>query len=146
MLLNFLPLIVLAGVFVLIYLALKARKSNGTAYKSAVAVALIAAFLLFWVNGAVGIIGDSNNDANMLYFVVLGIGFFGGLITRCRPAGMAITLLLAAATQFSIGLTALLAGWGSSGPIWPKDVLYLTVFFTAMFLCSAGLFRQSTKI
>ena len=38
------------------------RKTGDTAYRAAVGVALAAAFLLVWVNGAVGIIGSENND------------------------------------------------------------------------------------
>ena len=38
------------------------RKTGDAAYRTAVGVALAAAFLLIWVNGAVGIIGSENND------------------------------------------------------------------------------------
>ncbi len=63
-----------------------ARRSTANAtYRVAVGVALAAAFILIWVNGAVGIIGDSSNDANMMYFGVLAIGIIGGRSAVRKP-------------------------------------------------------------
>ena len=47
------------------------RKSGNFTYRAALIVALAAAFLLFWVNAAVGIIGDEGNPANLMYIGVL---------------------------------------------------------------------------
>ena len=143
--LKFLPLIVLAAVFIVIFMVLKARKPDNTAYKSAVGLALTAAFLLFWVNGAVGIIGAAANDANMMYYGVLAVGFFGGLIARFQPQGMARTLFATAFTHTLVGAIALIAGLGSTGPIWPRDIFILTGFFVALFLGSAWLFRRAAR-
>ena len=46
---------------------LAARKAGNIAYRTAVGVALAAAFILIWVNGAVGIIGTERDDANLMY-------------------------------------------------------------------------------
>ena len=70
-----------------IYVLVK-RKADSAAYKFGVGVALAAAFILVWVNGAVGIIGDESNDANMMYFGVLAVGIIGAIIARLRPHGM----------------------------------------------------------
>ena len=53
------------------------RMTGNTAYRVAFGVALAAAFLLIWVNGAVGIIGSEDNDANLMYGGVLAIGVIG---------------------------------------------------------------------
>ena len=45
---------------------LMARKGGTVAYRAAVGIALATVFLLVWVNGAVGIIGSENNDANLM--------------------------------------------------------------------------------
>ena len=74
----------LLGVGVIYTLA--RRSTANTAYRVAVGVALAAAFILIWVNGAVGIIGDPNNDANMMYFGVLAIGTIGAFIARFPAA------------------------------------------------------------
>jgi hypothetical protein len=59
--------------------ALARRRANNTTYRFGIGVALAAAFLLVWINGAVGIIGDSNNDANMMFFGVLVVGVVGAM-------------------------------------------------------------------
>lgn len=65
------------------------RKADNKIYRFAVGVALAAAFIFIWVNGAVGIIGDESNDANMMYFGVLAVGIIGTIIARFQPNGMA---------------------------------------------------------
>src|ERR687896_2261411 len=64
---------------------LVARKAGNIAYRAAVGIALAAAFLLFWVNGAVGVIGSEDNPANVMYFGVLAIAIIGAIIARFRP-------------------------------------------------------------
>ena len=142
--LQFLPLLVVAAIFIAVFVILIKKTPNNAAYKYAVAVALVAAFMLFWVNGAVGIIGNSNNDANMLYGGVIAIGAIGALVARFKPHGMARALLAMAIAHALIGVVALIAGWGTDGNIWPWDVLGATVIFTALWLVSAWLFQKAT--
>ena len=121
------------------------RSTANTAYRLAVAVALAAAFVLIWVNGAVGIIGDTNNDANMMYFGVLAIGIIGAFIARFQPQGMTRALYATAFAQTAVTVIALIAGLGSTAPIWPKDILVMTGFFVALWLLSAWLFRNAAR-
>lgn len=125
--------------------ALARRRSRRKPYRFAVGVALVGAFLLMWINGAVGIIGSENNDANMLYFGVIAIGFLGAIITRGRPRGMSLAMFMAALAQVSIAAVALITDWGVTGPISPWDVVVLTVFFAALWLISAWLFRKAAR-
>jgi hypothetical protein len=53
------------GVGVILELAV--RKGGDAAYRAGVGVALAAAFILVWANGAVGIIGSEDNAANLMY-------------------------------------------------------------------------------
>ena len=121
------------------------RKSDNTTYRFAMGVALAAAFILIWVTGAVGIIGNENNDANIMYFGVLAVGIIGAIIARFRASGMVRTMYATAIAQVGAAVVALIAGWGSSGPIWPKDILALTAFFVALWLLSADLFRKVSR-
>lgn len=125
--------------------ALARRRANGKRYKAAVGFALAAAFLLMWVNGAVGIIGSENNDANMMYFGVLAIGVLGTLIARGRPRGMSWAMSAAALAQVMVAAIALVTDWGVAGPVSPWDVIVLTIFFTALWLISAWLFRKAAR-
>jgi hypothetical protein len=122
---------------------LAARKTGNTVYRSAVGVALAAAFMLVWVNGAVGIIGSEDNDANLMYAGVLAVGIIGALIARFQPKGMARALFATALAQVLVAMIALSAGLGSTGPIWPWDILILTGFFAALWVGSALLFRNA---
>ncbi len=124
---------------------LAATMTGNTAYRAAVGVALAAAFLLVWVNGAVGIIGSEDNDANLMYFGVLAVGIIGAIIARFQPRGMARTLLATALAQALVAAIALIAGLGSTGWIWPRDILILTGFFAALWLISAWLFRKAAR-
>ena len=117
------------------------RMSGNTAYRTAVVIALGGALVLFWVNAAVGIIGDENNDANMLYLGVLAVGIVGALLARFRPAGMSRALVATAVAQVLVPVIAIISGIGGSGPAWPWDVIVLTAFFCGLWLLSAWLFR-----
>lgn len=124
---------------------LAVRKRGNSAYRSAVGVALAAAFILVWVNGAVGVIGDEHNDANLMYGGVLAVGIIGAFIARFQPHGMARALFATALAQALVAAFALIAGMGSTGPIWTQDILILTGFFAALWLLSAWLFRRAAR-
>jgi hypothetical protein len=51
-------------------------------------MAIVGAFFMVWVNLAVGIIGEPDNPANLLFFGVLLVGFLGALLVRFQPKGM----------------------------------------------------------
>ena len=81
------------------------RLTGSRAYRFAVAAALAAAFFLLWVNGAVGIIGDEGNDANMMFFGVLAVALLGAVIARFRPRGMMLAMLSTAIAQVAVALS-----------------------------------------
>lgn len=121
---------------------LAARKTGDSAYRAAVGVALAAAFILIWVNGAVGVIGSEDNPANLMYFGVLAVGIIGALLARFQPLGMARALFATALAQTSVAVIAVIAGLGQpwSGPL---ELSALNGFFVALFLGSAWLFRRA---
>jgi len=126
-------------------LELAVKKTDNTSYRFAFGVALAASFLLVGVNGAVGIIGTEHNDANFLFGGVLAVGFVGAIIARFRPLGMAFAMFAAALAQVLVAVIVLVAGLGSSGAIWPMDILVSTGFFAALWLMSAWLFRKAAR-
>ena len=131
----------LAAVLLIAWLA--RRKNRSSAYRFAVGVALAAAFILVWVNGAVGIIGDEGNDANLMFFGVLAVGVIGSVVARFHPRGMARAMFATAMAQAAVAAVAVIADLGATGPAWPGDVLVLTAFLVVMWLLSAWLFRKS---
>ena len=85
-----------AGMLAVLLLGYELIARNGRgAYRIAGGVALAAAFLLVWINGAVGIIGDEGNRANLMYGAVLLVVAGGAMLTRLRAAGMARTMAVA---------------------------------------------------
>jgi hypothetical protein len=114
---------------------LAAARATHAAYRAGAAVALATTLILIWGNLAVGIIGSEDNPANAMYAGVLAVGIIGSFIARWRPLGMARALIATAMAQALVAVIAQVAGWGSAGPI--------TVFFVALWLLSAWLFRKS---
>jgi len=119
------------------------RTTGNIAYRTAVAVAVVATILLIWINLAVGVIGSEDEPANLMYGGVLAVGMFGALLARFRPGGMTGAMAATAFAQVLVGVVALIAGWGSTGASWPWAVVFLTGFFASLWLGSALLFRQS---
>lgn len=125
---------------------LVARKAGTIAYRTAVGVALAAAFLLVWVNAAVGIIGD-DNPANLMYFGVLAVGLISTAIARLEPRGMARALFTTALAQALVPVIALII-WNPQVTSWAPGVLAvfgLNAFFVMLFVGSALLFRRAAR-
>jgi len=120
------------------------RVTDNWAYRVGAGVAVASILILVWVNGAVGIIGTEDDDANLMYGGVLAVLVIGAVIARFRPDGMARALFAAALAQALVGVIALAGGLGSSNdPEWPRDILGLTAFFVALWLASAWLFQKA---
>jgi MFS family permease len=124
---------------------LAARMTGDIAYRAAIGVAVAAAFILVWMNLAVGIIGSEDNPANLMYGGVLAVAIIGAVIARFQPHGMARALVATALAQTLAGVIALIAGWGSTGANWPQVIVILTGFFAALSLGSALLFRKAAR-
>jgi hypothetical protein len=121
------------------------RRSGSAAYRCAAAIAIVTAFLLLWVNLAVGIIGTEDNDANWMFIGVLALGIVGSVVARFEPAAMARALFATAIAQLGVGAIALIGRMGVEDPSWPGDVLGLTGIFTLAWLASAGLFQKAAE-
>jgi hypothetical protein len=117
------------------------RKGGNTTYRLAVSLALGAALLLTWMNLAVGIIGNENNPANLMYFGVLAVGIVGAVIARSRPPGMARALFATAITQALVPVIALVI-WQPPFTAGVLAVFAVNGFFVLMFAGSALLFRS----
>lgn len=126
------------------------RKGGTMAYRLAVGMALAAAFLLVWLNLAVGIIGSEDNSANLMYFGVLVIGFLGAIIAELRPQGMARVLFAMALAQALVPLIAMIIGGtpqvtSEEAVMGVLGVLTLNGFFVTLFVGSALLFRSAAR-
>jgi len=124
-------------------LELATQRSVSLYYRFGATFAVAAAFLLVWVNLAVGMLGDEGNPANLMFLGVIAIAIVGAVVARARPAGMATAMLVAAGAQVLAGATGLAMGWASPGGQGVYEVLLGTGLFTPMWLVSAWLFRKA---
>lgn len=122
-----------------------ARTSSNTAYRVAVGVAVAAGLILIWLNLAVGLIGNEENPANLMYVGVLAVGLIGAAMARLRPRGMARALFATALAQALVPVIALII-WQPSVEDTPGivGVFILNGFFAALFVVSALLFRRAS--
>jgi len=116
---------------------LAVRLTGNRRYRLAVGIALFGAFLLTWINLAVGIIGHQENPANLMFFAVPLVGLAGALLVRFKSRGMVRSLVATAIAQALIAVIAALAGWGL--------ILVPTGLFVMLWLTSAYLFSKSEQ-
>lgn len=112
------------------------RMSHNLFYRLGFGLALVAGFVLVWMNLAVGIIGSEDNPANLMYAAVLAIGAAGVVLARLRPNGMAIALIVMAVAQGLVSATAVLSGYFT---------VPLDAGFIAVWLLSAWLFHTAAR-
>ncbi|WP_324805929.1 hypothetical protein SH584_07315 [Sphingomonas sp. LY29] len=111
------------------------RIPDRLAYASGIGLAIWAALLQMWINLAVGIVGSEDNPVNLIYLGVTVFALLATIAARFRAEWMVSAMKATAVAQASTFVIALLAGGGFTGPI--------TVFFTALWLIAAWLFRRA---
>jgi len=131
----------LAGIGILYELA--ARKTSNIEYRAAVGLALAGGLLLIWINLAVGIIGTEDNPANLMYIGVLFVGIIGAFLIRFESRGMVRVLFATALAQAVTVVIALVTGMHETPYSSIGEILILNVFFIALFIGSAYLFRRA---
>ena len=126
-------------------LELATRRSDNLAYRFAWTVAVAAAFLLVWVNLAVGFLGDEGNLANLMFIGVIMVAAIGALVVRARAAGMTQVMVTTAAAQVLAGIVGYGSGWASTGSQGIFEVMIGTSLFTGLWLLSAFLFGKAAR-
>ncbi len=120
-------------------------KTNKTAYRFAVGLALATAFILVWLIGAVGVIGAEGDLFDLMYFGVLAVGILGAIIARFQPHGMARALVATAFAQALVAVIALIAGMHQAPYSSVGEILSFNGFFVALWVGSALLFRNAAR-
>jgi len=124
---------------------LAVRMSRNVAYRAGLAVALAASLLLVWINGAVGIIGDEGNPANLMYFCVIGTAVVGAIVARFEASAVSRAMVVAAGCQLLVTMIALAAGLGANEPPGPIGILALNLAFVSLWATSALSFRKAAS-
>jgi hypothetical protein len=121
---------------------LAVRASGSWAYRGGVALALATAFLVIWINGAVGIIGNEDNPANFVFLVIILMAISGAVVARGKAALMSRAMAVAGVAQALVGIAVFAFNDGAEPP-GRLGLLILIEGFAAMWFGSAWLFRKA---
>lgn len=135
--------VLLYGTTGLIDLAI--ARGGGTAYRLGASLAVLVSFLLIWVNGAVGIIGNEDNPANLVFLGIVLVAFAGSALARFEARGMARTMLLAFALTAAVAVAALVLDAGRAEPPVAVALAMLIGGFALIWGLSAALFAKAAR-
>ena len=124
---------------------LAARTSRNFYYRAGALVAVAASFLLVWINGAVGIIGDEGGSANLMFIGVILVALVGAIVARFRADGMARAMAIAAVAEALVAVPVVAFGLGANEPPGLLGILVLIGGFTVMWAGAALLFRKAAQ-
>ena len=114
-------------------------------YRLGLALSLVTGALLFWVAGAVGLIGSAAHDANMAYPAILILGLIGSVLVRFKASGLAVLLGGLGIAQLAIGFIAVLAGLGQASQRWPLDILAASLILSLLWFFAGFCFWRDWK-
>lgn len=123
---------------------LAASGSRSWAYRGGAAAGLAAAFLTVWINGAVGIIGNEDNPANLIFVAILAIAVAGSIVAGGKAAPMARAMAVTAAAQALVGAIVFAINDGAEPP-GRTGLLVLIEGLALLWLGSALLFRRAPR-
>lgn len=113
------------------------RLSGNGFYRAGVVIAALGAFLMLWVQGAVGLVGSENDLFNLLFLTPLLVGAVGGFIADFRAAGMRRLFWVMSALQ----AVTLAIGYAIT-----RDTdAFLLAFWVVLWAFSAWLFGRADK-
>ena len=119
------------------------RSSSSIAYRWGAIVAILASLGLVWVNVAVGMLGDEDNPANLLFAAIIGLVLLLGLIGNFSAAAMARACFVAAAAVLAVAIVAPIAGLGSSGTDAIREAVLSAALFVPLWSLAGLLFRRA---
>lgn len=122
------------------------RISGNVPYRIATALWIVASFLILWINLAVGIIGNEDNPANLLYFGVVFTGIATAFVARLQPEAMSRAMVATAVALAIIPMLVLTAGQPEAAVSESPGLvrfLMLNAGLLAFFVTSAALFRKA---
>ena len=124
---------------------LASRVSRLFVYRLGVFTTVVTGVLLVWINLAVGIVGNEDHPANLLFFGVLTAAGAGAWAARFQPAGMARALQATTVVQIWMGLM-IATGGPADGPLADRaKPLVLVGAFALLWLFAALLFGKAAR-
>ena len=121
------------------------RKGGSTAYRLGTGLAVLVSFLLIWVNGAVGVIGNEDNPVNLVFIAIIAIAAAGAVSARFEPRGMARAMTIAFILNAGVAALVVLNGWGGEDPPGTAGLTMLVSGFAIMWGLSGALFAKAAR-
>lgn len=122
-----------------------ANRTGNVAYRAAIGLAVATGLLVVWANGAVGLIGNEREPANLMYYGVLAVGFNGAIAARLRPRGMALASFATALATALVAAIALIAGMQHYAESSVAEILTVNGFFVELFIVTGLLFQIADR-
>ncbi len=123
---------------------LVARTFNSSSFRLGVGLAVGTSLVLVWINLAVGFIGSEDHPANLMYFMIILLGFTGAILSQFRPKGLSLTMFGMAAGQFLVPVIAYVI-WRPELTIGVLKIFLVNFFFVLLYIASAMQFRKVWK-
>lgn len=118
-------------------LELAVRKTRNAHYRIGALFALLAGFAEIWVNGAVGIVGDGENPATLLFFGPPLLALIGAALVRGRARPLATLMFGLAGVQVAAAVI-------TYALYWDKGSL-LTLVFAALWALAGLCFMRAAR-
>lgn len=115
---------------------LAARASRNIAYRVANLLTVGGCFLIVWVSMAVGIIGESDDPRNIIYFAIVAMTATGAYVARGTAAGLQRTMQWMAGFMLLVALMHM-------GPA--RGAVAFDLFLAALWATAAYLFSTADK-
>jgi hypothetical protein len=115
---------------------LAVRMTPDSFFRAGALFALLSAFMVFWANGAVGMIGNEDNPINLLFIGVILIALVGAILSRFGKEGMALAMFTAGTLQASIATIFGILGSDFRGGVF-------TIVLSSLWILSGALFKAS---
>jgi hypothetical protein len=121
------------------------HKGGSIAYRLGAGLAVLVSFLLIWVNGAVGVIGDEDNPANLMFIAIIAIAAAGAIAARFEARGMARAMTVACLLNAAVAVLVPVYGWGADEHPGMPGLVALIGVFAMMWGLSAALFAKAAR-
>ena len=104
---------------------LAVRVAQGAVQRCAIIAASIAGFLTFWLNGAVGIVGDEGRPINLAFYALVLLAVVASFVVKFRAKPMLAITAAMVAGQIAIGFVAEFTFQPEWGPVLFMAFLWL---------------------
>jgi hypothetical protein len=121
------------------------RKSARWTYSAGLIVTGLTSLGQAYMNVVAGLIGSPDNPFNVMFYLIAALALTGSLIVQGRATGLVWVMGAAALAQVAAGVVGGMLVPGDAGEPQPAGIMFLTMYFTGLWLNAAALFRAAAR-